>query len=116
VAAGHGEEADYAYLAELSEAIKGTSRCGFGQTSPNVVLDLLRHFRPVLEKSIGIDPGNGTREAFDLGAALRDAERISGRRSTHHLAERTEHREAAPRKEVKIDGQTRQDTPKEGER
>jgi len=116
VAAGHGEEADYTYLAELSEAIKGTSRCGFGQTSPNVVLDLLRHFRPVLEKSIGIDPGNGTREAFDLGAALRDAERISGRRSTHHLAERTEHREAAPRKEVKIDGQTRQDTPKEGER
>ena len=80
--AGRGEQGDLDYLAELAETIKGTSRCGLGQTSPNSVLDLLRHFRHVLDWRVAA-VGDGLRASFDMDAALQDAERATGRTSTH---------------------------------
>ncbi|MBT4560709.1 MAG: NADH:ubiquinone oxidoreductase [Planctomycetes bacterium] len=80
---GRGETGDYEYLADLANSIKGTSRCGLGQTSPNIVLDLLRHFRPLLESRIG-DQDRNLRASFDLDSALKDAELATGRKSVHN--------------------------------
>ena len=42
---GKGELEDIAKLEKLSEAIKGGSLCGLGQTAPNPVLSSLKYFR-----------------------------------------------------------------------
>jgi [NiFe] hydrogenase diaphorase moiety large subunit len=82
ILAGRGEPADLEYLRELGEMVKATSRCGLGQTSPNPVLTTLKNFRPAYEALVKQDK-DGFRPSFDLGAALREAETLAGRKSVH---------------------------------
>jgi [NiFe] hydrogenase diaphorase moiety large subunit len=82
IRSGKGEPSDLAYIRELGETIKITSRCGLGQTSANPVLTTLVRFFPVYEALVkpaeeGLQPG------FDLSLALREASKIAGRESVH---------------------------------
>jgi len=79
---GKGEAADLDYLQELGETVKVTSRCGLGQAAANPVLSTLGNFRSEYEKRLVKDAG-GLQPAFDIQAALRDAEAITGRQSAH---------------------------------
>jgi [NiFe] hydrogenase diaphorase moiety large subunit len=77
---GQGEPGDLDYLQELGTSVKTASRCGLGQTSANPVLTSLANFRPQYEALI--KPGaDGFKRAFDVKAALADAERIAGHKS-----------------------------------
>ena len=49
---GRGAAGDIEYLAELADAVKTSSLCGLGQTSPNPVLSTLKHFRQEYEAHI----------------------------------------------------------------
>jgi len=82
IIAGRGEPADLEYLEGLGETVKIMSRCGLGQTSANPVLTTLKNFRAtynalVKKRTDGLQP------AFDLLAAVGDAEAIIGRKSEH---------------------------------
>ena len=79
---GKGEAADLDYLQELGDTIRVTSRCGLGQTSARPVLTTLGNFRSEYEKRLVKETG-GLQPAFDIRAALRDAESIAGRQSAH---------------------------------
>jgi [NiFe] hydrogenase diaphorase moiety large subunit len=77
---GNGKPEDLAYLRELGETVKATSRCGLGQTSPNPVLTTLENFFDLYESRVqeteeGQDPG------FDLSEAVAEATQITGRDS-----------------------------------
>ena len=85
ILAGHGEPADLAYLEELGTTIKRLSRCGLGQTSANPVLTTLKNFRPAYELLVR-KRTDGFQPAFNLRAALGEAETIVGRRSAHAYA------------------------------
>jgi len=50
--AGRGTPGDLKNLEQWGDLIKTTSRCGFGQTSPNPVLTTLRYFRDEYEAHI----------------------------------------------------------------
>jgi [NiFe] hydrogenase diaphorase moiety large subunit len=77
---GQGEPGDLDYLQELGTSVKTASRCGLGQTSANPVLTSLANFRSQYEALI--KPGaDGFKRAFDVKAALADAERIAGHKS-----------------------------------
>ena len=80
ILAGRGERADLDRLAEIGMTMKATSRCGLGQTSANPVLSSLAAFRHRYESRVADDP-HGSRRAFDLERAVREARRIAGRRS-----------------------------------
>lgn len=80
---GQGEPADLDYLQELGSTIKATSRCGLGQTSANPILSSLANFRPLYESLVRPD-SEGLKRSFDLKAALRESERITGRASVLH--------------------------------
>jgi [NiFe] hydrogenase diaphorase moiety large subunit len=77
---GKGEPADLNYLEDLGKTVKTASRCGLGQTSPNPVLTTIANFREVYEKLLKKDE-NGMQPAFDISAALQDAEAITNRKS-----------------------------------
>ncbi len=82
IIAGKGEPADLEYLQELGQTVKIMSRCGLGQTSANPVLTTLKNFRAtynalVKKRTDGLQP------AFDLLAAVGEAEAIVGRKSEH---------------------------------
>jgi len=79
---GKGEVADLDYLQELGDTVKVTSRCGLGQTSANPVLSTLGNFRSEYEKRLVKDT-EGLQPAFDIHAALHDAEAIAGRQSAN---------------------------------
>jgi NADH:ubiquinone oxidoreductase subunit F (NADH-binding) len=49
---GQGAPADLDLLAEVAEAVKGSSLCGLGQTAPNPVLSTLRYFREEYEAHV----------------------------------------------------------------
>ncbi|HMK92424.1 MAG TPA: NADH-quinone oxidoreductase subunit NuoF [Thermoleophilia bacterium] len=49
---GQGEEGDIERLQELGEMITKTALCGLGQTAPNPVLSMIRHFRHEWEAHI----------------------------------------------------------------
>jgi len=49
---GQGEEGDIERLLDLGEQIKQTALCGLGQTAPNPVLSMIRHFRHEWEAHI----------------------------------------------------------------
>lgn len=49
---GRGEPGDLALLEEIGAAVKASSLCGLGQTSPNPVLSTLRYFRSEYEAHI----------------------------------------------------------------
>jgi NADH-quinone oxidoreductase subunit F len=52
ICTGEGEEGDIERLQELGEMIKQTALCGLGQTAPNPVLSMIRHFRHEWEAHI----------------------------------------------------------------
>lgn len=83
ILAGNGEPADLDYLQELGETVKIASRCGLGQTSPNPIMTTLKNFRSNYEDIVS-ESTDGLQKAFDLQAALGDAETIAGRASVHH--------------------------------
>jgi len=87
IRAGQGLPEDLAYLDELGETVKTTSRCGLGQTSPNPVLTALRGFRSTFEARLLRDRDRGRQPDFDLAAALREAERVQGRAPVFHPEE-----------------------------
>ncbi len=78
---GQGEPGDLAYLEELSNVVKLTSRCGLGQSSPNPILSTLKNFRSAYERRLQ-SPRWGEQRRFDVHAALASAEAIAGRKST----------------------------------
>ena len=80
IMAGLGEKADIAYLEELGETIKITSRCGLGQTSPNPILTTMKNFRKLYDKNIKREK-DLMEPTFDIRAALGDAKEITGRTS-----------------------------------
>ena len=82
IQAGKGEPADLPYLEDLGQTVKTMSRCGLGQTSANPVLTTLKNFRAVYEGLVK-EPSDGLQPAFDLSAAVGEAETIIGRRSEH---------------------------------
>jgi len=79
---GKGEVADIAYLRDLAETVKTTSRCGLGQTSPNPILSTLKSFPKRYEESVG-ESTDGLRRSFDVRAALAESQAITGRESVH---------------------------------
>lgn len=82
IIAGQGEPSDLAYLQDLGETIKTTSRCGLGQTSANPVLTTLRNFRLAYETRVQ-ENKDRFQPSFDLQAAVGDAQVIAGRQSIH---------------------------------
>jgi [NiFe] hydrogenase diaphorase moiety large subunit len=79
---GKGEAADLDTMKSLGEAVKTTSRCGLGQTSPNPILTTLEKFRSEYEKLLKAPEGE-FRPSFDISAVLQDAQAITGRKSVH---------------------------------
>ena len=77
---GEGSQTDLNYLQRLGESVKFSSRCGFGQTSPNPVLSTLKNFRPVYNALVK-DDGDGFNKSFNIMKAVEDASAIAGRRS-----------------------------------
>jgi [NiFe] hydrogenase diaphorase moiety large subunit len=82
IIAGRGEPADLQYLEDLGNAVKATSRCGLGQTSPNPVLSTLKNFRPVYDALVSADL-QGFNKSFDLGESVSTASAIAGRPMAH---------------------------------
>ena len=82
IMSGQGEMDDLAYLEELGNTVKTTSRCGLGQTSPNPILTSLKNFRELYEQRVA-GKGDGFRPTFDVRAELSDAEAIAHRDSVH---------------------------------
>ena len=82
IAAGKGESSDLDYLQSLGTTMRVTSRCGLGQTACNPVLSTLKNFRPLYDALVRSDP-QGFRPAFDIKAALAEAEAVQGRKSVN---------------------------------
>ncbi len=80
IAAGKGEPSDLEYLQTLGMTMKTASRCGLGQTACNPVLSTLKNFRPMYDALVKTDPQR-FQPAFDIRAALADAEQAQGRPS-----------------------------------
>ena len=77
---GKGQQSDLDYLEELGKTIKFSSRCGLGQTSANPILTTIKNFRALYEAKFG-EQEKGMEPAFDIKAALADAEGIAERKS-----------------------------------
>ncbi len=82
IAAGKGEPSDLDYLQTLGTTMKLTSRCGLGQTACNPVLSTLKNFRSIYDALVKSD-AQGFRPAFDIKAALAEAEAVQGRKSVN---------------------------------
>lgn len=82
VRTGKGEPEDMQYLEELCNTVKTMSRCGLGQTSPNLVLTTMKNFRHLYDKRL-TKSSDGMQKSFDLDAALADSVKIQGRESVH---------------------------------
>ncbi len=77
---GQGEPADLDYLERLGTTVKTASRCGLGQTSANPILTTLANFRPHYEALLK-PASDGLNPAFDVKAAVAEAEAIAGHSS-----------------------------------
>jgi [NiFe] hydrogenase diaphorase moiety large subunit len=77
---GNGELSDIPYMEELAATMKNTSRCGLGQTSGNMVLGTIRHFRNIYEDKIK-ERKDGFQPSFDIAKAVKESEEITGRKS-----------------------------------
>ncbi len=77
---GKGEKSDIAYLQELGETVKVTSRCGLGQTSPNPVLSTIKNFAEVYDGLLKEDDGEFI-PTFNINEALATANDLQGRQS-----------------------------------
>ena len=78
IRAGRGTPEDLSYLRSLGEMIKQTSRCGLGQTSPNVVLSTLDRFADRYQ-SLVQEATDGLNRGFDLDSAVSSAAAFTGR-------------------------------------
>ncbi|MDP8256258.1 MAG: NAD(P)H-dependent oxidoreductase subunit E [Candidatus Alcyoniella australis] len=79
---GQGEPSDIDYLTELGKAVKVTSRCGLGQTSPNPILTTIENFRALYDSKLH-EVTDGMQSTFDINKALGDAVRVQGRQPVH---------------------------------
>ena len=79
---GNGESADLEVLQQLGTTVKTTSRCGFGQTSPNPILTTLEKFRAEYEKLVKKNE-DGMQPSFNINAELQESQNITGRKSVH---------------------------------
>lgn len=77
---GQADEADIAYLRDLSATIIETSRCGLGMTSPNPVLTSLDNL-PLVWAAVTKPRTDGLKATFDIQSAISDARGIAKRRS-----------------------------------
>ncbi len=79
---GRGGPEDLAYLEQLGQTVKRTSRCGLGQTSPNPVLSTLANFKGAYEKLIVKPAGKDDfLPSFDVRQAIGPARELTGRES-----------------------------------
>jgi [NiFe] hydrogenase diaphorase moiety large subunit len=77
---GQADEADIAYMKDLSATIIETSRCGLGMTSPNPVLTTLQNF-PLVWSAVTKPSQDGIKATFDIQSAIDGGRRIAQRRS-----------------------------------
>lgn len=77
---GQADEADIAYLKDLSATIIETSRCGLGMTSPNPVLTSLQNL-PLVWAAVTRPRKDGLKATFDIQSAIDNARGIAKRRS-----------------------------------
>jgi [NiFe] hydrogenase diaphorase moiety large subunit len=82
VKSGTAEISELEVMRDLAQSVKLASRCGLGQSSPNPVLNTLKHFRSVYEERLK-PLQDGQRPQFDLSKALEEAEYLCGRKSVH---------------------------------
>jgi hypothetical protein len=88
VSKGTGTDADIATMKQLSTAMQRASLCGLGQTTPNPVLSIIRHFEDELNDHIQ----NRHCPAGKCAALVRfdiDAKPVSGVRSVRENAQST---------------------------
>lgn len=81
VHAGHESQYDLNEMIEIANTMKVSSFCGLGCTTPNVVLDTLKHFPGTYERCI---QGHDYEPAFDLDASLQQARQLTGREGHQH--------------------------------
>jgi len=81
ILAGRGTARDLKDLEQWGEIVRGTSRCGLGQTSPNPILTTLKNFRAEYEKRLRQDAD--FLPAFDFREALSEASQLAGRAPEH---------------------------------
>jgi len=82
IRAGKATPNDLVELESLAKTVKTASRCGLGQTSPNIVLSTIEKFRDAYESKLVSDTG-GFQPTFDLKSAVKTAESLVGRKSVH---------------------------------
>ena len=75
---GHGTETDLKELEDWCLIVKGMSRCGLGQTSPNPIYTTIQNFREIYEAKLLKDTDYATE--FDLAAAVKDSCEYAGRK------------------------------------
>jgi len=79
---GRGQAGDLEYLEQLGALMKTTSRCGLGQTAPVPVLSSIQAFRPTYEALLLKKAEEPFLASFDIQAALRESQQLTGRAST----------------------------------
>ena len=82
IMSGKGEPSDLGYLEDLGKTVTTMSRCGLGQTSANPILSTLKNFRHLYEARVH-EVTDGLEPTFDLSAAVKEAEQLTGRSSVH---------------------------------
>ena len=80
IIAGRGSPEDLDYLTDLGRTIKGTSRCGLGQSACNPVLTTLANFRPLYD-AVARAEDDKHLASFDIHRALHEHESFAGRES-----------------------------------
>ncbi len=81
VRAGLAGESDLEQLRALATTVGMASRCGLGQSSPNPVLSAMDAFPDHWRRHLHARSEPGLLPTFDVQAALRPAEMLTGRRS-----------------------------------
>ena len=80
ILAGRGEPEDLTHFRSIGALMKKTSRCGLGQTSPNPILTTIKNFRALYEAKM-TEQKPGMQPTFDIHAALREGQELTGRKS-----------------------------------
>jgi len=83
---GRGQVGDLEYLEQVGALMKTTSRCGLGQTAPVPVLSSIQAFRPTYEALLLKKGEEPFLASFDIQAALRESQQLTGRASTVFVA------------------------------
>lgn len=75
---GAGTETDLKEIEDWCSIVKGMSRCGLGQTSPNPIATTIQNFRGLYEAKL--QKGADYATEFDLAAAVQDSCDAAGRK------------------------------------